>query len=94
MSLRLFDPVGDIDLPHLAEEKALDTLKGKAVGYIFNQHISSIVFWKHLEESVESALEPSSTVKVYKPSHTMPAAQDEIERVVRETDFALVGVGA
>ena len=94
MDILLFDPVGDIDLPERAVEKVLDTLKGKVVGYIFNQHISSIVFWKHLEESVESALEPSSTVKVYKPSHTMPAAQDEIERVVRETDFALVGVGA
>ncbi len=94
MSLRLFDPVGDIELPERAAETALDTLKGKAVGYVFNQHISSIVFWKHLEENVVSSLEPSQVLKVYKPSHTKPAAQDEIERVVRETDYSLVGVGA
>ena len=94
MDILLFDPVGDIDLPERVEEKVLDTLKGKVVGYIFNQHNSSLVFWKHLEENVESALEPSKALKVYKPSHTTPAAQDEIERVVRETDYALVGVGA
>ncbi len=94
MSMRLFDPVGDIALPERAEEIVLDTLKGKAVGYVFNQHISSNVFWKHLQENVESSLEPSGTVKVYKPSHTTPAAQEEIDRVVRESDYALVGVGA
>ena len=92
--MRLFDPVGDIELPERAEEIALDTLKGKAIGYVFNQHISATVFWKHLEENVENALEPSKVLKVYKPSHTRPAAKDEIERVVRETDYALVGVGA
>ena len=94
MDILLFDPVGDIDLPERADEKVLDTLKGKVVGYIFNQHNSSLVFWKHLEENVESALEPSKVLGVYKPSHTMPAAQDDIDRVVRETDYALVGVGA
>ncbi len=92
--MRLFDPAGDIALPERAEEIVLDTLKGKAVGYVFNQHISSNVFWKHLEENVESALEPSSTLKVYKPNTWAPAPKDKIEQVIQETDFALVGVGA
>jgi hypothetical protein len=94
MSLLLFDPVGDIEVPARAEMKVLDTLKGKAVGYVFNQHISSLVFWKYLEENVESALEPSRVVGVYKPNTWAPAPKDEIERVIQETDYALVGVGA
>jgi hypothetical protein len=94
MDILLFDPVADIDLPERAEEKVLDTLKGKVVGYIFNQHNSSLVFWKRLEENVESALEPSSTLKVYKPNTWAPAPKDKIDRVIQETDYALVGVGA
>jgi hypothetical protein len=94
MDILLFDPVGDIDLPERAEEKVLDTLKGKVVGYIFNQHNSSLVFWKHLEENVESALEPPGTVKVYKPNTWAPAPKDEIERIIQGSDYALVGVGA
>lgn len=94
MSILLFDPVGDTETPQRAQEKALDTLKGKAIGYVFNQHVSSLVFWKHLEQNVESTLEPSSVVGVYKPNTWAPAPKTEIERILRETDFALVGVGA
>ncbi len=94
MDILLFDPVGDIDLPERAEEKVLDTLKGKVVGYIFNQHNSSLVFWKHLEENVESALEPPNALRVYKPNTWAPAPKESIERIIQETDYALVGVGA
>ncbi len=81
-------------MPERAKEKVLDTLKGKAVGYVFNQHISSLVFWRYLEQSVESALEPSRVLGVYKPNTWAPAPKDDIERVIQETDYALVGVGA
>lgn len=94
MSILLFDPVGDIETPERAQEKPLDTLKGKAVGYIFNQHASALVFWKYLEQNVESALEPSTVIAVYKPNTWAPAPEAETERVIRETDYALVGVGA
>ena len=94
MSIVLFDPVGDIEVSERAEEKILDTLKGKAVGYVFNQHVSSLVFWKHLEQNMESAVEPSSVLRVYKANTWAPAPKGEIERVIQETDYALVGVGA
>ena len=94
MGILLFDPVGDIEVPERVEEKILDTLKGKAVGYVFNQHASSLVFWKYLEQNVENALDPSNVLRVYKPNTWAPAPKEEIERVIRETDYALVGVGA
>ncbi|MEE8442568.1 MAG: hypothetical protein V3S37_02360 [Dehalococcoidia bacterium] len=94
MSIVLFDPVGDIEVAERAQEKALDTLKGKAVGYIFNQHVSSLVFWKYLEQNLGSALEPSKVVGIHKPNTWAPAPGEEVERIIRETDFALVGVGA
>ena len=92
MSIVLFDPVGDIEVSERVDEKVLDTLKGKAVGYVFNQHGPSLIFWKYLEQNVESALEPSSVLRVYKPNKAAPATKGEIEQVIRETDYALVGV--
>jgi len=94
MGILLFDPVGDIEVPENVEEKNLDTLKGKAVGYVFNQHVSSLIFWKHLEQNVEKTFEPSSVLRVYKSNTWAPAPKAEIERVIRETDYAVVGVGA
>ena len=94
MGILLFDPVGDVEVHARAEGKVLDTLKGKVVGYVFNQHISSLEFWKNLEENVESVVEPSGTLRFYKPNTWAPAPQAEIQRVIHATDFALVGVGA
>ena len=94
MSIRLFDPVGDMEVVQRKGERPLDTLKGKAVGYVFNQHISAIAFWKNLERCVEGVMEPSRTYRIYKPNTWAPAPKQEVERLAQETDYALVGVGA
>ncbi len=94
MSIVIFDPVADVEVPQRADERVLDTLSGKAVGYIFNQHVSALAFWKHLEANVETALEPSRTVRVYKANTWAPALAPDVDRVLEETAYALVGVGA
>lgn len=94
MGVVLYDPVGDVEVVERAAEKALDTVKGRAVGYIFNQHISATAFWKHLEERIAGAFEPSREVRVYKNNTWAPAPKAEVQHVLEATDYALVGVGA
>lgn len=94
MRMLLYDPVGDIEAPAIVPEKGLDTLHGKAVGYVFNQHVSSIVFWQELEQIVQQTFQPSRVVQVHKANTWSQAPQSEIERIIRETEYALVGVGA
>jgi hypothetical protein len=94
MSILLYDPVGDIEAIEVVQENVFDTLQGKAVGYVFNQHVSSLVFWEQLERIVQTTFEPSRVVQVYKANTWSQAPKADIERIIRETDYALVGVGA
>ena len=72
----------------------LDTLKGKRVGYIFNQHISALGFWKALEKEVGAVLSPASVHPIYKPNTWAQAPKVDTDKMVAETDYTLVGVGA
>lgn len=94
MSISLFDPTGNVAGARQQKERALDTLKGKKVGYIFNQHASAGGFWKALEREVDRTLKPSAVHRVYKENTWAPAAKAKVDRLVLETDYALVGVGA
>lgn len=94
MSILLLDPVGEVDRGQHKREHTLGSLTGKNVGYIFNQHISALAFWKTLEREVEATLKPSRVHRIYKTNTWAAAPQAEVERLVRETDYALVGVGA
>ena len=94
MSIILVNPVGDVELQVVASVPVLDSLKGKTIGYVFIQHVSVLVFWKHLERVVEERLEPKRVVKVYKSNTWAPAAKSDIEMVAGTTDFTIVGVGA
>ena len=94
MSIQLYDPVGDVEVVHRKPLRALETLKGKRVGYIFNQHVSALAFWKALERETEARLNPSSVHRVYKTNTWASAPKAEVDRLIGETDYALVGVGA
>ncbi len=94
MSIRLFDPVGDVEVVQRATERVLKTVKGSSVGYIFNQHASALAFWKNLEGYVETNLAPSRTCRIYKTNTWAPAPKAELERLLCEADYVLVGVGA
>jgi hypothetical protein len=94
MTIQLFDPVAEVEQVERRAERVLDSVKGKRVGYVFNQHVSSLLFWKHLEREVAARLGPSSEFKVYKPNTWAQAPKAEMEELLRRTDLALVGVGA
>ena len=94
MSIQLFDPVGVVDIAQAKEERILESLTGKRVGCIFNQHVSALAFWKALEGEIEATLNPSGVHRVYKANTWAPAPKGDVERLLQETDYALVGVGA
>lgn len=94
MSIQLFDPVGEVEVVQRKSLHALETLKGTRVGYIFNQHVSALEFWKALEREVEDKLKPSYVCRVYKTNTWAPAPKADAARLLAETDYALVGVGA
>ena len=94
MTIVLFDPVGEVERLEQRQEHTLARLEGKRIGLIFNQHTSALAFWKAFEAEVETKLTPASVHRVYKTNTWAQAPQTDIDRVVKETDFALIGVGA
>jgi hypothetical protein len=94
MAIELFDPVGVVEVVQSKEQRVLENLTGKRAGCIFNQHVSSLAFWQGLETELEASVKPSSVHRVYKANTWAPAPKADVERLLRETDYALVGVGA
>lgn len=94
MSIQLLDPTGKVEAGPLTPERRITGLKGRRVGYIFNQHVSAIAFWKGLEQALETQLRPLSMHRIYKANTWAPAPKAEVEQLIKETDFAVVGVGA
>ena len=94
MTIELFDPVGEIEQVAAKPQRILETLNGKRVGCIFNQHVSALSFWQALEDEIGKTLKPASMTRVYKTNTWAPAPRADALRLIEETDFALVGVGA
>lgn len=94
MSIELFDPVGVVDAKRAKVQRVLESLTGKRAGCIFNQHVSALAFWKAMEGELEATLKPISVHRVYKANTWAPAPKAELDRLLQETDYALVGVGA
>ena len=94
MTIQLFDPVCEVEAVERHTERKLESLKGKKVGYIFNQHKSALTFWATLEKEIEKTYGWSDAHRVYKANTWASAPKAEIEELVGSSDYALVGVGA
>ena len=94
MTIELFDPVGEVEAVNAKPPRILETLSGKRVGCIFNQHVSALAFWQALEDEIGRTLNPASVTRVYKTNTWAPAPRADALRLIEETDYALVGVGA
>lgn len=94
MKILLFDPVGEVKTSEPAKGHKLDTVLGKAVGYVFNHHPSAVNFWKSLERHIEAKLKPSGIYRMDKDNLSTTADLSELKRLIQMTDFALTGVGA
>ena len=80
MSIELFDPVGEVEVVQRQAMRTLQSLKGKRVGCIFNQHVSALAFWKALESEIEKTLQPASVFRIYKANTWAPAPRAKARR--------------
>ena len=94
MTIRLLDPTGSVAKIERREELRIESLTGKRVGFVFNQHRSALDFWNALEREVEKKFSPSAAHRLYKENTWAPAPAAEMDQLIRKTDYALVGMGA
>jgi len=94
MTIELFDPVGAVEVAQQRPQRLLESLTGKRAGCVFNQHVSAQAFWKAMEAEIGTTLNPSNVARVYKSNTWAPAPQADANRLLDETDYVLVGVGA
>jgi hypothetical protein len=94
MTIELFDPVGEVEVATQQPQRLLESLTGKRVGCVFNQHVSAQAFWKAMEDEIGATLHPSMVSRVYKSNTWAPAPKVDANRLAGETDYVLVGVGA
>ncbi len=94
MAIQMLDPVGDVETVVRVKERALTSLASLRIGYVFNQHVTALAFWKRLEQEVGGRHKPSAVHTLYKVNTWAPAPQADMDKLAREVDYALVGVGA
>lgn len=94
MSVVLYNPVCVVEPIQRLATNRIDSLQAKKVGLVFNQHSAAVSFWNSLEREIAEKWQPSTVHRLYKTNTWAPAPKVEMEDLIRNTDFALVGVGA
>ncbi len=94
MSIQLLDPVADVEVIVREREREIRSLDDRKVGFVFNQHVTALAFWKKLEQEVRGRFKPSSVHSLYKVNTWAPAPRAELEKLAAESEYVLVGVGA
>jgi hypothetical protein len=93
--MKVFDPVAAVAKPPEARpRRILETLRGKRLGFIWDQHVSSVEFWPSVEKVIERMYQPSAVYRLYKQSTWNAATPAELEELGRKVDYVIVGVGA
>ena len=94
MTIQIFSPVGQPEIVRRHAPRTLGRIAGAKIGYVFNQHTSALSFWRSLEAAIGEQHGPPAAHRLYKTNTWAPAPKDEIARLISETDYAVVGVGA
>ena len=94
MTIVLLDPVCEREPIARGAERELANLKGKRVGYLFNQHKAATTFWSTLEREMGTRYGWSDAHRLYKTNTWASAPKLELEALIANSDYALVGVGA
>jgi hypothetical protein len=94
MTIRVRSPLADINEgAERVEVRALASLEGTRMGFLWSQHASSVKFWPVFEKVAEAKFRPSEVHRLYKKSTWNVATPEEIEEFARKVDYVLVGVG-
>jgi hypothetical protein len=94
MTIRVRSPLADIDAAPAGKSiRALRSLEGGRLGFLWSQHASSVKFWPVFEKIVEARFRPSEIRRLYKTSTWNVAPPADIAELARRVDYVFVGVG-
>jgi hypothetical protein len=94
VSIKIYDPVGEVGPLLTVAPSALDSLVGGRVGYVFNHHPAAEAVWQSLEANIDKMLRPRSRVRIDKDNVAISVPRPELEHLAAQADYVLVGVGA
>jgi hypothetical protein len=94
MGIVMLNPTGAVASVERRPERSLETVRGRKVGYVFNQHETGRHFWTALEQEVTRRYSPLATNRAYKVNTWAPTPKAELDSVIAESDYVLVGLGA
>lgn len=95
MGIRILNPVAKPQMEVSRRPLRIKELRGQRLGLLFNGHVSSVKFWRHLEASLSELYRPASVLSLRKENTFAPAAaQGEISKIAGLADVAITGVGA
>jgi hypothetical protein len=94
MTIRVRSPLADINTAPAGNAlRALPTLVGRRLGFLWSQHASSVKFWPVFERIAEATFRPSEIHRLYKTSTWNVAPPADIAALARRVDYVFVGVG-
>lgn len=94
MSIRVYDPVGEVGPIAAVAPRRLDALQGGRVGYVFNHHPAAEAVWQSLEINIGKLLSPRALTRIDKDNVAISVPRPDLERLAGEADYVLVGIGA
>jgi len=94
MSIKIYDPVGEVGPLATIAPSGLDVLEGGRVGYVFNHHPAAEAVWQSLEANIAKSLRPLSLVRIDKDNVAISVPKPELDHLAAQADYVLVGVGA
>ena len=94
MSIRIYDPIGEVGPIALVAPSRLDALQGGRVGYVFNHHPAAEAVWQSLETNIGRLLKPRSLRRIDKDNVAISVPRPDLEQLAAQADYVLVGVGA
>jgi len=94
MSIRIYDPVGEVGPLVTVAPSGLNTMEGGRIGYVFNHHPAAEPFWESLEANIEKMLHPRSLARIDKDNVAISVPRPQLEQLAAQADCLVVGVGA
>lgn len=94
MSIKIYDPVGEVGPLVTVAPSSLQSMEGGRVGYIFNHHPAAEAVWQGLESNLEKMLQPRARVRIDKDNVAISVPRPDLEHLAGQVDYVVVGVGA
>jgi hypothetical protein len=94
MSIKIYDPVGEVGPIVTVAPSGLAAMEGGRIGYVFNHHPAAEAVWQSLEANIDRMLHPRSLARIDKDNVAISVPRPKLEHLAGQADYLVVGVGA